>query len=226
MGKKVVAIVIFFFLLSAPLVAKAASIRRGTFLELRGGIYHPSDSDKWDTAFGRTFSAFGGLKLSQEVLKNIEVGLQVDYMHAYDRDWSVFYIPMGLSLTYAMRYKQDQLFVPYLGCGIDYVYGKTGRLKLQSDTEQSDIEPTYLQKPGYHAVAGVRFLLDALAEEDSSSAIDQNWGVNNSYLVFEARYLKLFNSDYADQPLPANQPGTGYLDPKGILFSIGILVEF
>ena len=74
-------------------------------------------------------------------------------------------------------------------------------------------------------MAGVRLLLDALAEDDAA-AIDQKWGVNNSYLVLEARYLKLFNSDYADQSLPADQPGTGYLDPKGTLFSIGILVEF
>jgi len=224
MGKKVVAIVIFFFLLSSPLLAKAASIRNGTFLELRGGFYHPSDSDAWDTAFGRTFSGFGGLKLSQEVLKNIEIGLSADYMHAKARNWHVFYVPMGLSMTYAMRYHQDQLFVPYLGGGVDYVYGKTSKLKQQTDTGQSETGPTYLQKSGYHAQAGIRLLLDALSE-DETSGIDEKYGVNNSYLVFEARYLKLFNADYADQPLDG-KPGTGYLDPKGMFISMGILVEF
>jgi hypothetical protein len=223
MGKKVVAIVIFFFLLSSPLVGRAASIRKGTLLELRGGFYHPSDSDSWDTAFGRSFSGFGGLKLSQEVLKNIEIGLSADYVHAKARNWHVFYVPMGLNMTYAMRYHQDQLFVPYLGGGVDYVYGKTSG---QTDTGQSGEEtgPTYLNETGYHAQAGIRLLLDALSE-DEASGIDQKFGVNNSYLVFEARYLKLFNSDYADQPL-GGKPGTGYLDPKGMFISMGILVEF
>ena len=112
MGKKVVAIVIFFFLLSAPLVARAASIRKGTFLELRGGVYHPSDSDKWDTAFGRKFSVFGGLKLSQEVLKNIEIGLSADYVHAKARDWSCLLCPYGTEpdLCHALSARISFLF--------------------------------------------------------------------------------------------------------------------
>ena len=137
MGKKVVAIVIFFFLLSVPLLTWAASIRKGTSLELKGGIYRPSDYDTWNTAFGRGFSAFGGLKLSQEVLKNIELGFGVDYMHADAREWSVYLVPSGLSLTYALRYSQDQILVPYLGGGVDYVFGKTGRLK-----KAPEVEPT------------------------------------------------------------------------------------
>ncbi|MEW5801162.1 MAG: GEVED domain-containing protein [bacterium] len=220
MSKKVVAFVAFILLFSAPTVARAESIRKGTSLELRGGFYRPSDNDKWSTAFGKGYSAFGGLRLNKEVMKNIELGISADYVHVTASEWSVYLIPVGLSMTYAMRYSQDQFFVPYLGGGIDYVYGRTGRLELAED-----IQPTYLNEAGYHAVAGIRLLLDALAADDAFN-FDQKYGVNNSYLVFEARYLKLFNADYADEELPEGEEGTGYLDPKGLLLSIGFMVEF
>ncbi|MEW6378355.1 MAG: hypothetical protein AB1611_01975 [bacterium] len=220
MGRKTVAVTIFIVLCTTlPLGAKAETLRRGTSLELRGGYYRPSDNDKWDIAFGRSFSGFGGLKIGKELLTNIDIGFSADYLHETAREWSVYFVPLGLSLTYAMRYYQDQLFVPYLGGGVDFVYGKTGRI------HQGNIEPSYLKEAGYHAVAGMRLLLDALAGEDAES-FDQKYGVNNSYLVLEARYLKLFNADYADQEFESGVPGTGYLDPKGVMISLGFLVEF
>ena len=91
--------------------------------------------------------------------------------------------------------------------------------------QMSDAEPSHLTEPGFHVTAGMRILLDAANSEDAS-AFDQKYGVNNSYLVFEAKYLQLFESDYANQELPSGEKGTGYLDPKGVFLSVGILVEF
>jgi|GEM_PF-3255890 len=222
MGKKIVAAALFIFLSVTLLVAseaRAASVRTGTLFELHGGFFRPSEYEKWEAAFGHTFSALGGLKLGQELIKNIELGFSADYIHEVAREWSVYYIPLGLSLTYALRYSQSQVLVPYLGGGVDFVYGKTGRIR------QGNIKPTYLKESGYHAVAGIRLLLDALASDDAEF-FDQKFGVNNSYLVLEARYLKLFNADYAEQEFDASTPGTGYFDPKGMLISLGFLVEF
>jgi len=218
MGKKVVAFGILFLLIAMPLMAKAASIRKGIFLQMKGGYYRCSDYNKWEDAFGHGFSAFGGLKLSREVLKNIELGISVDYLRANQKEWAVYLVPVGLSVTYAYRRSQDQVFVPYLGGGADFVYGRTGTGELIP-------EVSHLKEPGFHATAGIRILLDAVTAEDAG-AFDQKYGVNNSYLVFEAKYLQLFEDDYADKELPKGEKGTGYLDPTGAFISIGILVEF
>jgi len=216
MGKKVVAFGILFFLIAMPLMAGAASIRKGIFLEMKGGYYRCSDYDKWEEAIGHGFSAFGGVKLSREVLKNIELGISVDYLRANQKEWAVYLVPVGLTLTYANRRSQNQVFVPYLGLGVDFVYGRTG-------TGEKIPEASHLKEPGFHATLGMRILLDAATAEDAG-AFDQKYGVNNSYLVFEAKYLQLFNDDYVDQE--SQYQGTGFLDPTGAFISIGILVEF
>ncbi len=216
MGKKVVAFGMLFFLIAMSLTASAASIRKGILLEIKGGYYRCSDYNKWEEAIGHGFSAFGGLKLSREVLKNIELGISVDYLRANQREWAVYLVPVGLTLTYAYRRSQNQVFVPYLGGGVDFVYGRTGTGELIP-------EASHLKEPGFHATLGMRILLDAATAEDAG-AFDQKYGVNNSYLVFEAKYLQLFNDDYVDKDYPYQ--GTGYLDPTGAFISIGILVEF
>ena len=216
MGKKVMIFGIICFLSAMPLMAGAASIRKGILLEIKGGYYRCSDNDMWETAIHHPLSAFGGLKFSREILRNIELGVSADYLRANKYEWPIYLVPIGLTVTYALRRTQDQVFVPYLGLGGDFVYGKTGTM------EQSDAPPTHLKEPGFHVTAGMRILLDAATEEDAS-AFDEKYGVNNSYLVFEAKYLQLLNADYADEKTPK---GTGYLDPKGVFLSVGILVEF
>jgi len=219
MGKKVMVFSILCFLTAMPLMARAASIRKGILLEMKGGYYRCSDVDMWEEAIGHSFSAFGGLKLSREILENIELGVSADYLRANQYEWAIYLVPIGLTVTYALRRRQDQGFVPYLGLGGDFVYGKTGTM------ERSDDPPYYLKEPGFHATAGVRILLDAATAEDAST-FDQKYGVNNSYLVFEAKYFQLFNADYADEEPPKGEKETGYLDPKGVFVSVGILVEF
>ncbi|MGA1876435.1 MAG: hypothetical protein ACMUIA_12590 [bacterium] len=216
MGKKVAMGSILCFLIAIPWLAEAASIRKGFSFELKGGFYRPRDYDKWDEAFGKGFSGFGGLKLNQEIMKNIELGLSADYMRASQSDWSFCLVPIALNFTYAMRSSQDQFLVPFLGGGVDFVYGRTSMMEL------SNIKPHFLKEPGFHLIAGARMLLDNMGPDEALS-FDEKFGVNNSYLVFEARYLQLF-TDYTD--LEFTGQGTGYLDPKGVFVSIGILVEF
>ena len=201
-------------------MAKAASLRKGISLELKGGIYRPLDREKWQDAFGRSFSAFGGIKVSEEILKNIELGFSVDYLHSTQYEWDAYLIPVGISLTNIYRYSQNQSFVPYLGGGVDFVYGYTGACK-----EAEGDKSTYLKKLGWHGTIGARFLLDNLSPEGSVN-FDHKYGVNNSYLVLEAKYLQLFNADYAEEDLPEGKKGTGYLDPKGLWISLGFMVEF
>ena len=135
---------------------------------------------------------------------------------SHQSDWSIYLVPIALSLTYAPRYSQDQFLVPFLGGGVDFVYGRTSMMKL------SDAKPSFLKEPGFHLSVGARILLDNMGSDEALS-FDEKFGVNNSYLVFEARYLQLF-TDYTDQEFSGQ--GTGYFDPKGVFVSVGILVEF
>lgn len=222
MGKKVVAGCLLFLGLMMPLAVQAASFRKGITFELKGGFFKPDDYDTWNTAFGRGFSGFGGMKLGWEILPriipNLEMSLSADYMRAHEKEWPVYYVPLGLTLLqYSFRSHQEQFFVPFLGAGVDFVYGKTGTM------DQGEARSTYLKEPAFHLIAGSRLLLDS-CDFESAQDFDQRYGVNNSYLVFEARYLELFNNDYINEPFAGK--GQGYLDPTGVFLSMGFLVEF
>ncbi|MEW6378231.1 MAG: hypothetical protein AB1611_01355 [bacterium] len=109
-----------------------------------------------------------------------------------------------IQCSYLFRYTEGQRLVPYFGGGMDawgYREKKEGDKTIKGD------------KYGYHGLAGIRFLLDWLDPEAAGSS-EQEYGINNTYLVLEARWLKIDNF------------GENKLDLSGRLYRLGLLWEF
>jgi len=108
-----------------------------------------------------------------------------------------------LQCSYLFHYAQEQKLIPYLGGGLD-AWG------YQENKAGNSIEGG---KYGYHGLAGVRFLLDWLDPQAAKNSF-QEYGIEDTYLVLEARWLQIDNF------------GEHKLDFSGPLYRIGLLWEF
>ncbi|MCL6584450.1 MAG: hypothetical protein K6U11_12530 [bacterium] len=107
-------------------------------------------------------------------------------------------------VSYLFRYVEGQMLVPYFGGGFD-AWG-------YQEKEEGD-DPVRGGKYGYHGLVGVRLLLDWLDHRAAESS-RQEFGIENTYLVFEAKWLKI------------NNFGESKLDFSGRLYRAGLLWEF
>jgi len=112
-------------------------------------------------------------------------------------------VPGYLQCSCLFHYAREQKLIPYLGGGLDgwgYLEDKAGH-------------STKGVKYGYHGLAGVRLLLDWLDPHAAKSSL-QEYGVENTYLVLEARWVKI------------DSFGENKLDLSGPLYKAGLLWEF
>jgi hypothetical protein len=99
---------------------------------------------------------------------------------------------------------EDQLVVPFAGGGYNHIFF---RQSLEGkETVKGD-------RFGYHARMGLQLLLDWL-DSGAADTFDLDWGVKNSYLVFEAQYRRV--DDF----------GSESIDLGGWSYMGGLLFEF
>lgn len=94
-------------------------------------------------------------------------------------------IPTQLFLIYQFAFKDDQLLVPYLGGGYTHV---TYRRYVEG-------QGTVMGgKEGYHARAGLKFLLNRL-EPSAADKLYENSGIINTYFFLEGQYARVNGFD-------------------------------
>jgi hypothetical protein len=193
---------------------RAESQPRGFSTSLWAGYYLPQDPS-FKKVYGDDGEMAEFLQVSKTWLNQIEAtvgagwthfsGHTVDAQENSTRDKATMNIAAGyLQCAYLFHYTRDQKLVPYLGAGLD-AWG------YQEDKEDDDSVKG--AKYGYHGLAGVRFLLDWLDLDAAKSSL-QEFGIDNTYLVLEARWLRIDNF------------GDNKLDLSGPLYRIGLLWEF
>ncbi len=111
-------------------------------------------------------------------------------------------IPISNSFTFRADFKEDQLLVPYVKAGPDYVIFR----------ENVGGVVTKGVKYGLHAALGLQILLDGI--EDLSETMEEDIGVNDVYFVLEGRYGWINNFS-----------GSG-MDLSHVTVSGGFLFEF
>lgn len=178
------------------------------------GYYLPKD-----TSFQKIYSddgeMAGFLEFSKTWLSQIEATMGIGGTHFSGRllmnDPNALCIdkatltlaPAYLQCSYLFHYAREQKLIPYLGGGLD----AWGYLENKAGHSVKGV------KYGYHGLAGVRFLLDWLDPQAAKSSF-QEYGVENTYLVLETRWLQI------------NNFGEHKLDFSGPLYRIGLLWEF
>ena len=107
-----------------------------------------------------------------------------------------------ISVLYRFISNEDQFIVPFLGGGYTHLFY---RLKFIDDRRSGD-------QFGYHVRGGFQILLDRLEPEKADNILV--WGIDNSYLFFEAIYSSVDNF------------GSENIDLGGWAFFGGLLLEF
>jgi hypothetical protein len=192
----------------------AESQAKGISASLWAGYYLPKDPS-FQEIYSDDGKLAGFLEFSKIWLNQIEATLGGGWIHfsghtldKHDdssRDKATLDLAAGyFQCSYLFRYAREQKLIPYLGGGLD----TWGYQEVKEDDET--IKGV---KYGYHGMAGIRFLLDWLDPLAAKSS-SQEYGIENTYLVLEARWLKIDNF------------GENKLDLSGPLYRVGLLWEF
>ncbi|MGA1823180.1 MAG: hypothetical protein ACMUIP_00860 [bacterium] len=214
--KKCYLVVVLLFLF--PLTVFAKSKTYNMAIEPKWGWYFPDDRNWWkEGSAQRRYSFFGGLEGKYEFLDSTDISLGLSFIReTWERENqqdpnenlfnSIDMFPADLSINYRFRSHSKQFLVPYVGIGLDYIYGK-----------ERQVNTVRFHRYGYHLTLGGQLLLDFfMDEEGSTSELDEKFGINAAYLFFEGRYADLDNFD-------ADIDGH---DISGYFYSMGIVLEF
>ncbi|MBU4484546.1 WD40 repeat domain-containing protein [bacterium] len=112
-------------------------------------------------------------------------------------------IPIETSCAFRADFKENQIVVPYVKVGIDYIFF---RENVKGNTTKG-------VKYGLNAGGGIQFLLEWI-DRQASDETEMDSGINDIYLTLEAEYKWVDNFG-----------GSG-LDLSGPIYSVGLLFEY
>lgn len=182
---------------------------------LKAGAYQPSESD-YDINYGNPRAFRGDLELGYKITRRIEAGLSVGFFidngHALGAvsgtpsgvEQQLILIPMQPYLVYQFAFKDGQFIVPYAGGGYTHI-----TYRRSVDGQDSVLGG----KEGYHARAGLKFLLNRL-EPSAAYRLYENSGIMNTYFLLEGQYARVDNF------------GSSSVDLGGWSYFGGLQVEF
>ena len=168
----------------------------GNTIEIKGGVYFP-DAEDWANHYDKDWMPqFLALNWGHKFTRQLELGAGMTFGRAIGEGLAETHgtvnghvnfqlMPLDLYGAYRAVYREKQTFVPYIAAGytrMNYLVRISGQ-----DNVRGAIN-------GYHARIGLQILLD---EFDSIAAGDfyQDYGVENTYLTFEAQKTKADDSD-------------------------------
>jgi hypothetical protein len=210
----------FIWSLISPLMlyAKVPSPRKNISIEPRWGYFF-WDSAKAETEIsGKKYEIIGGFKFNLELFRQfLQIGIGSGYMRANEKNYFIYNIPIEASLNLRFKFSPQQFIIPYIGGGADYSYFKQKNVRFEQDPNGAEKPGTvHINRKGYHMNAGFQFLLNRLSPK-ASKQFDEKFGVNATYLTFEARYTDLTNFD----DLKSYET-----DMSGWFYYMGLLFEF
>ncbi|HAK60204.1 MAG TPA: hypothetical protein DCO77_07445 [Nitrospiraceae bacterium] len=181
--------------------------------EVKGGLFYP-DIDEWKTYYGKNNTYHLAGTIAFKLFRQLEVGIEGGYIRDKGQGFapghgnpagSVIYelFPLQAFLVFRWVFSEEQWFVPYFGGGWTRMYYRE-KIEFQGDVKGS--------ADGYHARAGLQFLLDDL-DPDAANKFYSDYGVHHTYFFLEAQYISAVI-------------GTPEIDLGGTSFLAGLLFEY
>ena len=157
--------------------------------ELKGGVWYPTNLliqdfyGKWgnlmaETEFGLLYKSQFNATIGTGYLRESGAAVGVTSGAASGDTVTLLQIPIRMNFIYRFDYKEEQILVPYVGAGPDYVFFR--------ENVGSDVTKGW--KFGIHGEGGVAILLDRI-EDIGSSLADS--GIDDIYFTLEGRYSKI-----------------------------------
>ncbi len=202
---------IAFLLVCSSLSAKERSPEWWSF-EVKGGAWLPKGAAVTQfidccrvtggAEFGFLWRSIVGLELGAGLMITNSEAVGANSRAASQDLFNFMLIPIQNSIAFRADFVENQVLVPYIKGGPDYVYFRQNR---GGNVVQG-------LKYGLHGGGGIQFLLETI--DELSISMEEEFGVNDIYLTAEARYAWI------------NNFGGGGLDLSGWTFMGGLLFEF
>ena len=211
MSAKVCIYIICFFLSAAPVFAVERSPQWWT-MEAKVGFWMPTDKATkqfFDKCCNVVPMINGGFLYQGRYGAEIGAGMMVQSGTAVGSvggaqsqdSFNLFLVPMETNAVMRFDFAENQIVVPYIKGGGDYVFFR----------ENVEGNVTKGLKSGLHTIGGLQFLIEAI---DTDASLETDYGINDFYIVVETRYGWV------------NSFGRNGLDLSGLTYSAGLLFEF
>ncbi len=179
------------------------------FIHLKGGLYNfenfPTDveglqfEDFYDSNNATTFlieydwpifkkfqslslKFTGGFSYNRGRGKFVDSTIDTPVQERY----TFWFFPVGVGLTYKLKFISNQIFLPYVHASLNY--------NLMAEYKEDFESFEYLGILGANAAAGVSINMGWF-ERLTALQLDQDFGINNVYLSFEARQVVSFEAN-------------------------------
>jgi hypothetical protein len=213
--KRIFCILALVFLPLAAIAADQPAERPHWSLELKGGLFYPALSN-WKEFYGSDKTNEYDLALAYKFTRRLELGIEGGYsrsggegfapLHNVSAGHVVYNLyPVNVFALYRGIVNEDQWLVPYIGGGFTRIYYQE-KVDFQGSTKG--------HADGYHARAGLQFLLDGL-DRSAANSFYLDDGVYHTYFFIEARYSRAMIDTTS-----------GSLDLGGKSYLAGLLFEF
>ncbi len=223
LGKFLFALVIFFLAVGSArsqqeakedYFAKEKEPKSHSSVEVWYSYYYFDQAKIFEEFFDKTYLDPVGITVGWYPVRNLDLQVRAGYAQRQgttigiksglpsEEDVTLTVIPVQAELLYRFDFFHEQFLVPSAGAGYDWWYFK-------EDNEFSDdVEG---DKTGWNATAGLAVLLDRV-DPSGKLPLEQDFGIENVFLNFEARWTSLTDKD-------------GF-DFSGIGYSASLLFEF
>ncbi|HEX5037411.1 MAG TPA: hypothetical protein VFX30_09665 [bacterium] len=181
-------------------------------LEFKGGVWFPMNSTTKSSLgtlaptgsieFGFLYHGRYGAEIAVGVVSDSGTAFGATSGNPSGDRFDLLLVPVSNSFAFRADFKEDQLLVPYVKAGPDYVFFH----------ESLNGKSTNGVKFGLHGAAGLQILLDGI--DPLSNFMEREIGVNDVYFTVEGRYAWI------------NNFGGGGLDLSNLTATGGFLFEF
>ena len=180
--------------------------------QFQGGFFLPTDhvvdqflgkccNGMYQFTFGRLFQSRYEVNLGVGLMSEGATAIGIDTGRESGERFNFTVVPISNSFIYRGDFVENQLFVPFVNVGFDYMYFR--------ENLQGDVTSGF--KYGYHAGGGLQILMEWF---DEAADAMENYGINDVYLTLEGKWTQI------------NNFGGGGLSFTGFVFSAGLLFEF
>ncbi len=214
--KRILIVLIIMVISPAVVFAEAAEDRPHWSVEIKGGTFIPA-LDDWSQNYGRRNTTEFGGSIAYKVWRPLEVGLEGEAIQDTGQGFAPLHNKAAGKVTYQLFplnafilargiFTEEQWVVPYVGGGWTRMFYDE---KIENQgTARGTVD-------GYHARAGLQFLLDGI-DASASNSFYLEYGVFHTYLFLEAEYTRAMAETVSGGSV--NLGGTSWLG--------GLLIEF
>ncbi len=180
-------------------------------IELRGASYNAQDIDpSYELIYGSDKGFLFEVELGWQFLDQIgilgvdagigyfkqtghglvvpETAIDPENWEKSKEEYTFRVVPTEVSMVYRLAFFKNQLFVPFAKVGVDYYYFRESRKDGEEVLDGG--------KWGHHYGGGGQLLLD-LFDRKHANKLDIDYGINNTYLIFE--YRKATVDDFGEK---------------------------